>query len=324
MSFNNLLIFLEGLPGSGKTQLMTFFSILVPNYEIYSNYWLDLDNYTELTLELFDELGREDNTVPQLIHLDEGYTWIEARTSMATLNRYMSHKIFQKRKRNQIICVSAQTRRSIDNRFRALADIVIKCKEQESYYQYTIKNVEEEEETGNLILKTVTTWRIPKEAFEFLYGYYDTFEILDSPDSRDLLIDNMTHEKVIALATKWMKEMYKIQPVWSKPSVEAYLWHNGESIKLAKPIIYEMAMHKLSVSKTDSNQGLFNKYKKELHKIKTKWGQKEIDSFLWRKEIKNPNLSNALYYFFKDLDGKNSLKKQGEIQAKLKAEAGIK
>ena len=82
-----------------------------------------------------------------------------------------------------------------------------------------------------------------------------------------------------------------------------------------------MAMLKLRLGKSESNKSIFNKYAKELKKLKTKWGQKEIESYLWRKEIKNPNLSSALYYHFKNIDGKKELKKQGDIQNKIKKAA---
>ena len=322
------------MPGSGKTQLITFFALSVPTYEIYANYWLNLPNYTELELEMFDILGRADNSIPQLILMDEGYVWIESRTSMKTTNRYLTHNLFQKRKRNQIICVTAQLRGSLDNRFRELAQIVIKCKERLDYFKYDVKIVEENEKTGAKELKLKATWRILKKTFEFLYPFYDTYEIIDSPDARDLILDNMTHERQIELANKYVDELLPIQDVWSKAQIEGYLWHHGETPKFAKAVYYELQLRKLNLeakkkalkkgeSKKDTLERLFKELLEEKRK---KWTKDDIEAYLWENDL-NPKLLNSLYSRMKTLennDKKKELKAQGDIQKKLNLKANKK
>lgn len=60
--------------------------------------------------------------------LDEGYTWLESRTSAKYINLFMSYIVFQLRKTDRNIFVTAQEISSIDIRYRKQWDYCVKCK----------------------------------------------------------------------------------------------------------------------------------------------------------------------------------------------------
>ena len=92
------------------------------NREIYSNFKIYLSRFKALVvmdlLELKDDID---------VFIDEGYTWLESRTSGSVLNRYLSYIVLQSRKRTIDIIISAQMFSSLDVRFREQCDLIIKC-----------------------------------------------------------------------------------------------------------------------------------------------------------------------------------------------------
>ena len=91
------LTLIIGYRGSGKSLLMVK---LIKNKKrlCYSNFRLNLDNYH--SLRLIDMLRLPDNIN---VLLDEGYTWLESRTSTKYINLFMSYIVFQLRKTNRNI-----------------------------------------------------------------------------------------------------------------------------------------------------------------------------------------------------------------------------
>ena len=103
----------------GKTLLATILALkskkpIYANYKIYSDKWRPL--------QLQDLFDIPDNSI---IVLDEAYTWIESRSSMRDVNKYVSYLLTQAGKRDLDIITTAQIYKSIDVRFRLLANLII-------------------------------------------------------------------------------------------------------------------------------------------------------------------------------------------------------
>jgi len=107
--------------GSGKTLLMVWLAFLSTR-EIYSNFRIYLDRFKALEITDLLELKNDID-----VFIDEGYTWLESRTSGGILNRYLSYIVLQSRKRTIDIIISAQMFSSLDVRFRDQCDLIIKC-----------------------------------------------------------------------------------------------------------------------------------------------------------------------------------------------------
>lgn len=164
-----MLVAIIGAMGSGKTLLMVFFAFLSTR-EIYSNFRIHLNRFK--TLEVMDLLELKDNID---VFIDEGYTWLESRTSGSVLSRYLSYIVLQSRKRTIDIIISAQMFSSLDIRFREQCDLIIKCekifkKKKIAGFKYTFLFVESNlERTFFLDIKKASKY----------FDLYDTLEIIE-------------------------------------------------------------------------------------------------------------------------------------------------
>jgi len=164
-----VLVAIIGSIGSGKTLLMVLFAFL-SSREIYSNFKISLSRYK--ALEVMDLLELKDNID---VLIDEGYTWLESRTSGSILNRYLSYIVLQSRKRTIDIIISAQMFSSLDVRFREQCDLIIKCekivkKKKIAGFKYSFLFVESNLER--------TFFLDIKEARKY-FDMYDTYEIVE-------------------------------------------------------------------------------------------------------------------------------------------------
>lgn len=164
-----MLIAIIGAMGSGKTLLMVYLALMSVR-EIYSNFKIHIDRYKPL--EIMDLLDLKDNID---VFIDEGYTWLESRTSSSHLNRYLSYIVLQSRKRTIDIIISAQMFSSIDVRFREQCDVIIKCKKimknkKIAGFKYSILFVEK---------NIVRTFILKIKKAEKLFNMYDTYQIIE-------------------------------------------------------------------------------------------------------------------------------------------------
>jgi len=173
-----MLIIVVGNRGSGKTLYLTSVA-LKSNRIIYSNFELNIDRYRKV--EVVDLLDLPDDIE---LFLDEGYTWLEARTSMKALNRYLSYIAFQLRKRNLNVFLTAQQFSTLDVRYRDEWDMLIKCeridngrKRDEWDFKYSILHKES--------LKT-SAWRLPFDKAEDYFDMYNTYEVVEPYDKKKL------------------------------------------------------------------------------------------------------------------------------------------
>lgn len=89
---------------------------------LYSNFKIDHPNYKHLKLINLLALPKHIELI-----MDEGYTMLESRTSMSSVNIFCSYIAFQLRKTDTSIFVTAQQVGSIDIRYRQEWDYVVIC-----------------------------------------------------------------------------------------------------------------------------------------------------------------------------------------------------
>ena len=206
--------------GSGKTLLMVFFAFL-SNREIYSNFKIYLDRYKPL--EITDLLELKDNID---VLIDEGYTWLESRTSGSILNRYLSYIVLQSRKRTIDIIISAQMFSSLDIRFREQCDLIIKCKKiikgkKIIGFRYEFLFVE-----SNLIKKVFFDIKYAKKYFD----WYDTYQVIEPHKIEQMRLKLMEEDN----PTKMWNELQEISEIirndlkeFTHPAVLNALMRNG-------------------------------------------------------------------------------------------------
>lgn len=166
-----MLILIVGNRGSGKTLFSTILA-KKSKREVYSNYFLNIPNYKPL--EVMDFLTLPDNVD---VIIDEGYTWLESRTSGYFLNRYLSYIVLQSRKRTIDIIVTAQIYNSVDVRFRNQTDVLVKCERIGDDFYYDFMRMDTFK-TSRFVLP----YQLAKEYFNL----YDTYQIVE-PHTKDAL-----------------------------------------------------------------------------------------------------------------------------------------
>ena len=137
-----------------------------------------------------------------MIVLDEGYTWLESRTSSSKLNIYCDYVIFQSRKRGLDIILTAQLLSTIDVRFRNLYNVMVICQNREDGFYYTLVK-------KSLFGLKFCSMTLPLKIAETLYDKYDSYDIvkpfglektsqeisiLTNPDKANKLIDEITEK----------------------------------------------------------------------------------------------------------------------------------
>lgn len=222
-----MLIIVRGDVGSGKTLWATGYALddtraLYANYRIHRKRWHDFKPETLITL----------NKEPSLIIMDEGYTWLESRTSSSHLNRYLSYILFQSRKRQMDIIITAQLSRSIDVRFRLMANYDIYCEALDVgfYYEITKLSARKIYEPVRLLL--------PLSEAEKIYPKYETYEKI--PINKDLIEDISTDKSdVIEEVDIVVEKLLKIAPAkkWTKGAVTDYCLRNDIARHRAELII---------------------------------------------------------------------------------------
>jgi len=211
--------------GSGKTLLL----VIIGKHskkKIFSNFQLDLKLYNEL--EVIDLLNLENDII---VFIDEAYTWLESRTSMSTLNRYLSYIIFQSRKRNIDIFTTSQMFSSVDIRLREQSDIIIECKRVDDNFQYTFRNSNH---------KKISTFILPFSKAKKYFPIYNTYEIVEPNHKQELEYNLLLQypsrllEKVKEIS-KIVKDKLKNRKI-THDSIKAILLLNGYKTSYEKYI----------------------------------------------------------------------------------------
>ncbi|MHA1756715.1 MAG: AAA family ATPase [Promethearchaeota archaeon] len=181
--------------GSGKTLFLTYLAYKSEFHNIYTNYHLNIPqkNIIMLTPALFRHSFEKLNG---LMLIDEIYTLIDSRNSMNENNKLLSYILFQSRKKDIQIWITAQMFSTIDKRFREFADFLVSCKklEKSGYFYYKIYSI-----AGNT-KKIILTPKIT----QILYSFYDTNEVINSMNiSLDI---NFLNKEIIPKIISIMKQ----------------------------------------------------------------------------------------------------------------------
>lgn len=216
-----MLISIIGSIGSGKTLLCVILASK-SSKRVFSNFQIDIKNYNEL--EVIDLLNLENDII---VIIDEAYTWLESRTSLSTLNRYLSYIIFQSRKRNLDVFTTSQMFSSVDIRFREQSNIIIECNRIDDNFHYTFKDV------GKRI---ISTFVLPLKNAKKYFKLYDTNEIVE-PNRKNELEFNILEQypnKLLERVKIISKEIKENLKRITHDSIKASLLLNGYNTKYEK------------------------------------------------------------------------------------------
>lgn len=239
-----------GEMGTGKTQLVTYFSLAskVPclsNYKVGKFETIDEErrfiewqpNFYELKIdELFNLPYKKCKVL-----LDEAYAYIESRVSMSKLNLYCSYVLFQSRKRGIDFFLTAQLSSTIDHRFIDLADMIVVCKQinEGFYYGFWYRKS-----------NSFAFMKMPFKTANKIWQYYDTTEVVQPPRVDELqaqisIMDKTKlKQKIDALEVKF----YKVYPDCKKATIKminSFLLDIGESEEYSEYLYGRLQLNSL-------------------------------------------------------------------------------
>lgn len=128
-----MLVNIFGGLGSGKTLLLTIlgYNGFMKGKKVYANYKTTFAQPITLKQILLKDF--EPNSI---LLLDEIYTKLDSRFSWNKTSVFITHFIFQSRKLGVDIYATEQLRRSVDIRFRELADVNVFCEFANNRFTY--------------------------------------------------------------------------------------------------------------------------------------------------------------------------------------------
>ena len=222
------LIIILGPKGSGKTLLLTLFALLSKR-GVYANYTIKRDNFK--VLEPIDFIDLPNNVD---IMMDEGYTWLESRTSGFYLNRFLSYIMWQSRKRTIDIYITAQRFMSLDVRFRDEVDVLIKCEgrynlNRDPFNYHFLWVAEDKENQFELSYK---------DAKKYFHSF-DTYEIVEpyTKEQLEFLLLKSDPEKRWEKAVEIGEKIGKNLSLITHPIVQAHLLKKGYDLSF-EPLVY--------------------------------------------------------------------------------------
>lgn len=251
------LIIILGRRGRGKTLFMTRQAINSER-EIWANYRINSPRFHKLSVS--DLINLPSNI---MICIDEAYAWLESRVSGSVLNRYISYLVFQIRKTNSIMFLTAKRFRTVDVRMRREVDVIIKAERTDNgirpedrlldgrkdgikvqyYYFWDFKYTFLDVDTFN-----------EKSAFfkydtiKKYFRYYDTKEIIDPAYKArmelELLKDNP--EKLLEKCKNVADDIIDDIDEITRETVRIALMNNGYS-SAYEPYVYNILKKKIKI-----------------------------------------------------------------------------
>lgn len=228
------LTIIVGDVGSGKTALMTHL-IVQENRDIWSNYEVRVPRWRRLEPEMIVDLQ------DCIVAGDELWSWIEARCSgTSKANEYMSHMLFLSRKDGNDYYGTAQLFRSIDLRFREMADLIVQCEAHgdprptlrdgrpnprytpNGWFQYDCLKRSNKRNTERKFCITF------QDAHENIFPLYDTYEKpFVNPDLVGAVVQNKV--ELLKRLQPYIDELLSSAPAskWSRSAVEGYCVHKA-------------------------------------------------------------------------------------------------
>jgi len=228
-----MLISLIGNVGSGKTLFLVLLSYIYSFFDkrkIHANFYIKLENCIALNLPNFIENERDN----MIVFLDEAYTYLESRISMSHLNKAMSYVIFQSRKRNLDIYLTAQMFSTIDVRFREQTDILIKCKRiiNDNFNGFKYKII-------NLNSESIKTMLFPMSEAKTYFHLYNTYEIIPPYQKDKMVLEILKNTDYERYKYKIHQIAESIKPKLKKithPSVKTLLFENGYNASIEQDV----------------------------------------------------------------------------------------
>ena len=127
---------IEGPMGSGKSGILAYlgYKDYLKGRKIYSNFHVNFP-YTPFNEEIFYRMIDEDFDLNNChILADEGYVYMDSRTSMSRLNRAVNYYSVQTRKRNVDLSITTHMYTRLDRRIREAVTVRIACTYQKPIY----------------------------------------------------------------------------------------------------------------------------------------------------------------------------------------------
>lgn len=173
-----MLVVIYGKLGSGKTAILTALGLYSEKRLVYSNYKVDFEEFDKIVKEFNVSLLLKDGYNPSVVLIDEAHDYFESRLSNSIDNILGSKLLFQSRKKGMDLLLTLQEIRTLDIRFRELIDVLIYC---ENFKDLKI---------FRFIVKTKRNrivYLVPHERIDLIFKLYDTYEVVVSDRTKELL-----------------------------------------------------------------------------------------------------------------------------------------
>lgn len=255
-----MLITILGNLGSGKTLLMVCLSYY-SKLKVISNFQLSFihKQCESFNLSMFLRCEYSDC----IILLDEAYSYLESRVSGSELNRIMSYMLFQSRKKNVLLYITAQLLSSIDKRYRQLSDIFIIAERKNLDFQYFV-----------YFNNQVTSFILKFEKMLPFFDLYNTNEVISTTDNKILFDVKESNDKLEAIIeyTTEIKNYYYKKGIKSitKNLIDLYITTHTNIPKFLAKEIHSYIQLEKSESKAISEIEVEEKPKKKSKKSKSK------------------------------------------------------
>lgn len=240
----SMLITVLGNLGSGKTLFLVINSYY-SKLPIVSNFKLYFENRIIESFDLNKFLRCEYSDC--IILLDEAYNYLESRISISERNRIMSYFLFQSRKKNVIMFLTAQLFSSLDKRYRELSDIVIIAENSEISFNYRIYSGSNCNEIA-----------ISKQYTKFFYTMYNTNEVIENNDEKMKYELKEGKEKMVNVEelTNEVMDFYQSEGLEkiTKDMIEIYLEANDIENFYAKRIFTMMKIRKMKENQKEEKK----------------------------------------------------------------------
>lgn len=190
-----MLIAIHGNLGSGKTLLMVILGYLSQK-NVYANFTIHYPNkkIKEFTLQTI----KTKDISNALLLIDEAYILIESRTSHSDINRLMTYILFQSRKKDVDIIISAQLISTLDIRYRSMIDYFILCEKEQNRFKYEIYNINNDK----------FTFYLSFEKAQQFFKMYNTNQVI-SNEKINNIADSMLNETEKDVLFKKLKNEIK-------------------------------------------------------------------------------------------------------------------
>lgn len=221
--------------GSGKTLFQTYLCVS-DHRPVYANYEIKIDRWSRLQPQMIFELQ------DCLVVMDEMYLWLEARVSSNQLNEYLSYMLFQSRKNGTDYIGTAQLFRTIDVRFREMADFIVIAKNDKKNKVFRYEMLK-----NSSVHPIIKKFEIPYDRAKEIFSLYDTKEKI--PISPDILGGAITDKRTILPEVEThIERMLKMGPArsWSRSAVDGYCVRNNLSKVHSSTIYNELRLRSIN------------------------------------------------------------------------------